>query len=113
MDMSRFKDFGDGGVAESKPISFKLWGEEFQCAPVIQGKVLLNIVADSSSEDVAKSTQVMEKFFSAVLKPESKERFDALLTDAEKITTIETLGEIVAWLMEEYSNRPSERSVAS
>ena len=110
IDMSRFKDFGDGGVSESKPISFKLWGQEFHCVPVIQGKILLDIVADSSSEDVAKSSQVMTKFFDAVLKPESKEAFYSLLNDAEKITTIETLGEIVAWLMEEYSNRPTERS---
>ena len=111
--MSRFKDFGDGGVVNSEPLSFKLWGEEFKCSPVIQGKVLLEIVADSGSEDVTKSTQVMEKFFSAVLDAESKKRFDALLSDPEKITTIETLGEIVAWLMEAYSNRPTERSVAS
>lgn len=109
--MARFKDFGNGGDAgEKTPISFKLWDKEFHCVPVIQGKLLLEIVSDSTSEDASKSAQVMEKFFSAVLKPESKKEFDAVLSDSEKITSIETLGEIVAWLMEEYSNRPKEQS---
>jgi hypothetical protein len=113
-NMARFKDFGSGGDAsEKEPISFKLWGEEFHCVPVIQGKLLLEIVSDSTSDDTSKSAQVMEKFFTAVLKPESKKAFDAILSDQEKITSLETLSEIVAWLMEEYSNRPNERSLAS
>jgi hypothetical protein len=112
--MAKFKDFGNGGDAgKREPISFKLWEQEFHCAPVIQGKLLLDIVSDSSSEDTSKSSQVMEKFFSAVLTAESKERFDTILSDSEKITSLETLGEIVAWLMEEYSNRPKEQSTDS
>lgn len=112
--MARFKDFGSGGdISEKEPISFKLWGEDFHCVPVIQGKLLLEIVSDSTSEDASKSALVMDKFFSAVLKPESKKQFDTLLSDPEKITTLETLSEIVGWLMEEYSNRPNERSLAS
>ena len=112
--MTRFKDFGNGGeTTPALPISFKLWGEEFHCVTSIQGKLLLEIVSDSASDDPAKSALVMDKFFTAVLKPESKERFDTLLSDPEKITTLDTLGEIVAWLMEEYSNRPKEPSTAS
>jgi hypothetical protein len=112
--MAKFRDFGNGGDAgEREPISFKLWEHEFHCVPVIQGKLLLDIVSDSTSEDASRSSQVMEKFFSAVLKPESKKKFDEVLSDPDKITTLETLTEIVGWLMEEYSNRPNERSLAS
>jgi hypothetical protein len=112
--MAKFKDFGNGGDGVPKePISFKLWDQEFHCVPAIQGKLLLDIVSDSSSEDVSKSSQVMDKFFNAVLKAESKKDFDEILSDPEKITSLETLTEIVAWLMEEYSNRPNERSLAS
>jgi hypothetical protein len=112
--MAKFKDFGNGGDGVSKePVSFKLWDQEFHCVPAIQGRLLLDIVSDSSSEDVSKSSQVMDKFFNAVLKPESKKEFDEILSDPEKITSLETLTEIVAWLMEEYSNRPNERSLAS
>jgi hypothetical protein len=112
--MARFKDFGNGGDSGTKePISFKLWGEDFHCVPVIQGKLLLEIVSDSTSDDPAKSALVMDKFFTAVLKPESKKKFDELLSDQEKITTLETLSEIVGWLMEEYSDRPKEQSTDS
>ena len=112
--MAKFRDFGNGGDGVPKePISFKLWDQEFHCVPAIQGRLLLDIVSDSSSEDVSKSSQVMDKFFNAVLKPESKKEFDEILSDQEKITSLETLTEIVAWLMEEYSNRPNERSLAS
>jgi hypothetical protein len=112
--MAKFRDFGNGGDgAPKEPISFKLWDQEFHCVPAIQGRLLLDIVSDSSSEDVSKSSQVMDKFFNAVLKPESKKEFDEILSDQEKITSLETLTEIVAWLMEEYSNRPNERSLAS
>ena len=112
--MPRFKDFGIGSPAENtEPISFKLWGEEFHCVTSIQGKLLLEIVSDSSSDDPAKSALVMDKFFNAVLKPDSKKRFDEVLSDSEKITTLDTLGDIVGWLMEEYSNRPKEQSTAS
>ena len=108
--MTRFKDFGNGGdAAQAEPISFKLWGEEFHCVPSIQGKLLLEIVSDSSSDDPSKSALVMEKFFAAVLKPDSKKKFDTVLSDPEQITTLDTLGDIVAWLMEEYSNRPKEQ----
>ena len=112
--MTKFRDFGNGGDASKKePISFKLWDQEFHCVPVIQGKLLLEIVSDSTSEDASKSALVMDKFFTAVIKPESKKEFDTLLSDPEKVTTLETLSEIVGWLMEEYSNRPNERSLAS
>ena len=112
--MAKFRDFGNGGDgAPKEPISFKLWDQEFHCVPAIQGRLLLDIVSDSSSEDVSKSSQVMDKFFNAVLKPESKKAFDEILSDQEKITSLETLTEIVGWLMEEYSNRPNERSLAS
>jgi hypothetical protein len=108
--MSRFKDFGGSDNANAEPISFKLWGQDFHCLPEIQGKVLLDMVADSSSEDVSKSSKIATQFFDTVLTDESRVRFDALIVDKEKIVTVETLGEIVGWLVEQYSNRPTERS---
>ena len=47
-------------------------------------------------------------FFSKALVQESYERFLKLLDDPEKIVTIESLGEITAWLVEEYSGRPTQ-----
>lgn len=109
----RFKDFGTGAASDASPLSFKLHGETFECIPQIQGKVLLDLVADSSSEDPSKSTAVINTFFDAVLLDESLNRFKSLMTDKTRIVTVDTLAEITGWLVEEYSNRPKERPEVS
>jgi hypothetical protein len=111
--MAKFKDFGGSTNETAEPISFKIFDEEFSCIPKIQGKVLLNMVSNSNSDDPAASASVITEFFSAVLKEESLERFNLLVEDKERIVSVETLGEIVGWLAEQYTNRPTEGSSAS
>ena len=105
----RFKDFGAGTAGENKPLSFKLHDEEFHCVPVMQGKLLLELVVDASSDAPEAAAKVITSFFKQVLQDESYARFDALLSDKDKIVSVETLGEITGWLMEEYTNRPEEQ----
>ena len=107
--MSRFKDFGAGGDVNQEPMSFKLYDEEFHCVPSIQGKAILELVADSSSEDPSKTAGVIKAFFRQTLVDESYARFDSLLDDPSKIVTVEALGEISAWLVGEYTSRPTQR----
>lgn len=104
--MARYKDFGSGTTEDKEPISFKLYDEEFECYPQVQGKLLLNLVADSTSDDPIKQSAIVTKFFEYVLKPESKVRFDALVEDPERIVSVDTLADITGWLIEEYTNRP-------
>lgn len=110
---NRFKDFGSGGEVDKTPLSFKLHGEEFNCRPSIQGKVLLNIVANSGGDDGVGVANAITSFFSACLEPESFDRFETLLANPDKIVTVETLGEITAWLVEEYSSRPTKQPEVS
>lgn len=108
--MARFKDFGAGKPKDKKePISFALYGEDFQCVPELQGRVILNLVADGASGDPAASSRMITNFFQQVLEDESYERFDALLNDKHKVVSVETLSEIVSWLMEEYGDRPNQQ----
>ena len=108
--MAKFKDFGVGKtVGDKEPVSFKLHEEEFYGVKHIQGKVLLDLIAKSGSEDAAVSAQIMSDFFAHVLTDESFKRFDTLLHDKEKIVHVETLSEIVGWLISEYSDRPEEQ----
>ena len=53
----RFRDFGSGDSVVKEPLSFKLHGEEFNCVPMIQGKFLLDLVADSNSDDPVKNAE--------------------------------------------------------
>jgi hypothetical protein len=86
-----------------------LHGEEFTAIPEIQGKVLLQLIAESS-EDGSNTGEVMSKFFSNVLLEESLKRFNALLDSKDRIVSVEVLSDITGWLIEEYSNRPTTRS---
>ena len=111
---NRFKDFGSGTGQEARePLSFKLHGEDFNCIPEVQGKTMLNLISDASSNDPAKSAALINTFFKKVLVGESFERFNALCEHPEKIVTVETLADITSWLVEEYSGRPEEQPTVS
>lgn len=105
--MTRFKDFGDGGEVIYEPLSFKLYGEDFHCRPALQGKVLLDM-ASSAEGDNSNPGAVIKNFFEQALLPDSLERFNVLINDPDKIVTVDTLGQVVGWLVEEYSNRPTQ-----
>lgn len=106
---NRFKDFGSGGEVNKAPLSFKIHNEEFHCRPSIQGKTLLDIVANSGDTSGVGVANTINQFFEVCLVPESFVRFNALLENPDKIVTVETLGEITAWLVEEYSSRPTQQ----
>lgn len=113
INMARFKDFGSGkDLSQIEPLSFKLHGEEFLCTPVVQGKFLLQLIATTANtdDDPTASARMVNDFFSHVLVEESYKRFDNLLNDKERLVEVETLSEIVAWLMQEYTNRPNQPS---
>lgn len=107
---TKFKDFGSSKTDELDEVKFKLYGEEFNCRKAIQGKVLLEVAGSFDGENVTNANDVIEQFFEAVLEPESHERFNALLHDPDKIVTVEELGEITGWLVEQYSGRPTQES---
>jgi hypothetical protein len=107
--MAKFRDFGSPVVENATPISFKIFDEEFNCVPVMPGKVMLDMVAKSSSSDAAEQAAIINDFFSTVLTAESLVRFNALLVDKDRVVTTETLGEITGWLVEQYADRPEEQ----
>ena len=111
--MARFKDFGKGTTYNSEPLTFKLYDEDFECYPALQGKILLDFIAQSGSENGADMADTIVTFFGKALKPESYERFMALVEDPDRVVSIETLGEITAWLVGEYSDRPTEQPESS
>jgi len=107
---TKFKDFGTVKVEERDEIKFKLYGEEFICYRAIQGKVLLEVAGGFDGGNTVNANDVIEKFFKAVLEPDSYERFNALIHDPERIVPVEDLGEITGWLVEQYSGRPTQGS---
>ncbi len=112
--MTKYRDFGSGkSTGEVEPVTFKIHDEEFSCRTELQGKALLDLVAQSSSEDPAQAAKTIGNFFKNVLLEESYKRFDSLLTSPDKIVSVETLAEISGWLVEVYAGRPEEEPKVS
>ena len=112
--MTKYRDFGSGkSTGEVEPVTFKIHDEEFSCRTELQGKALLDLVAQSSSEDPSQAAKTIGNFFKNVLLEESYKRFDSLLTSSDKIVSVETLAEISGWLVEVYAGRPEEEPKVS
>jgi hypothetical protein len=109
--MNRFKDFGSGAdQADIEPVRFKLYDEEFECVKAIQGKFLIELISAAQDEtDSMGSLKMINEFFNHVLTDESYKKFDALVRDKDRVVSVETLSEIVSWLMAEYTNRPNQQ----
>jgi len=108
---TRHKDFGSSAKKINKtPIKFTLEGEDFEARGALQGKVLLDFA--QISDEPSKAAAAIPTFFAKVLLPESLDRFNALLESEDRIVEVETLAEIVGWLMEEYTNLPEGQSKA-
>ena len=105
----RHRDFGKTKtMSDYEPLAFSLEGQEFECRPAINGATLLKFVADADSNEGGRSATALLDFFSRALKSEDAERFKALIDDPDTLIQIETIGEIAAWLVEQYTDRPTQ-----
>lgn len=111
--MAEIKDFGSDFIGEKEAPKFKLYGEEFECVPAVQGKVLLNMATKVGDESPSEQAKMINEFFGYVLTDDSFKRFDAILESKDKIVTVEALGDIVSWITEQLTSRPEEQPEAS
>ena len=110
--MTKFRDFGSPTIGgDSEDVEFVLYGEKFKCRKGVPGKTMLDIVAGISSEnDPGAAARSVDQFFKAVLSSDDEySRFNAICVDPDKLIQVEQLMEIVQWLMETYSERPTKR----
>lgn len=108
---ARHKDFGRPvNTDELEPVTFDLYGETYTCYKQIHGVTLLRFVKDANSEDGAKAPEAMLGIFERVMPPEEYKKFEALCNDPETVVPVDTLGEIIGWLLEIYADRPTKRS---
>lgn len=91
------------------------WTERFSClddAPAGMLDLMLSGVKTDSLGRRVHSLPSLLRFLGGVVVPEDEERLGRLIDDKDRIVDIETLGDIVMWLGEEYGsgssgNRPT------
>lgn len=116
MSPARFKDFGSDQILDTtayEPVTFRLDGKDFTCYPVIPGAALLEFVSDADSGEGGRASESIIKFFKAAMPEDEFERFSALIKRPDRVTPIDVLAEISTWLVEVYSDRPTELPSAS
>lgn len=95
--------------APVEPIEFELEGETFEAYGQVPGAVLLDFIAASSNEDSSGTAGAILGYLKSSMNKENFSRFDRLTRDPEKIIELQTLADIVAYLIEERTaNRPTE-----
>lgn len=112
--MARHKDFGSSGVfrpEELEEISFTLVGQEFKCRPILPGGTLIRII--ESTEDSSTGVGAINAIFNEALDPEDIDRFNAVIEGTDYVVSVDALVEILQWLIEQYSQRPTKRPSSS
>jgi hypothetical protein len=110
----RHKSFDVVTLDDLEPLSFDLGGEEFSCYAEVQGKAVLDVLrvtteGDEDSRGLLLLVSTLD-FFEKVMPPEEHERLTKLMEDPTRIVPMSTMSSIMTWLIEEYSNRPTEPS---
>ncbi len=113
----RHNSFEVVNIDDAEPLDFDLGGETFVCYPEVQGKTILDVMkaaaeGDEDTRGVMMAVSVLD-FFKKVMPPEEYERFEKLMEDPKRIVRMEVLSEIMSWLIEEYTDRPTQPSSVS
>lgn len=109
----RHKSFDTVDIEDAEPLSFDLGGETFDCYPEVQGSVILELMrtsatADEDSRGVLMAVSVLD-FFELVMDEENHTRLKKLFKDPKRIVPMTTMSEIMSWLIEQYTDRPTQQ----
>ena len=106
---AKFKDFGKTqSLDDFPPITFALNGEEFTCRSAMPGTMLLDFIRRADSDSGGMAAEAVVDFLKTSLEEIDADRFQVMINDPETIVQVETLGEIVGWLVEQYTARPTK-----
>lgn len=108
---ARQKDFGAPVIMdEMEDVGFDLYGQHFVCYKQINGIALLRFVKEANNEDGARATQALLDIFERVMNQTEYDKFIALCEDPDTIVPVDTLSEIIGFLIEVYTDRPTKPS---
>lgn len=97
---------------EGKPlenVTFDLAGENFTAKPEVQGIVLMDFLEESDGGGVS-SIVAFKTFLKESMEEEEYARLNTHLRTAKENVGIEKIAKVVAYLVEEYTNRPTKAS---
>jgi len=97
--------------APVEPIEFELIkGETLEAYGDVSGAVTLEFIAATSGDNSAGVAKGLLDYLKASMDEENFKRFDTIIKSPDHKISIEKLSNIVAYLVEERSSRPTEAS---
>lgn len=110
------KTFDFTGHVRNEPVEFVLNGVIIHCAKNVSGMTMLQFATVAGNEEVQDgsvvATAIMDLLKKIIL-PASWPAFIEVASDPNAGVGVEELGEIVGWLAEAYSDRPTQPSSPS
>jgi hypothetical protein len=109
--VTRYRNFGSPAQSD-EVVVFDLFGEQYKCKAALQGRVLIELVSRADQDNTAEAAAAVLHFFDVVMDDESRERFNELTQSEDRVVSLETLTEIMEWLVQQYAGgeRPTEPS---
>lgn len=109
-DNADHRSFTPSGKA--KTLSFDIAGEQFNCATFVPGSVLMQHQARLTSSDAHVQATELLTMWDDVLGGEA-ERFRKFVDDPANLVSLQDLGEILEWALEQLTERPTRPSSRS
>lgn len=104
----KVKSFTSAKKKAPEPIEFELEGETFEAYGQVPGTVLLEFIEASSKEDSSGTAGAILGYLKSSMNKENFAKFDKLTRDPEVLIELNTLADIVKYLIEERAaDRPT------
>lgn len=100
------KSFDTATRADGEEVYVTIDGERFDATPIAPANAILKVGALAASDKPQDKVEAVTTFLDSVLLPDSRQRFADRMGDPERPISIDTCGQVVAYLMEVYTGRP-------
>lgn len=107
------KSFGSQVPVETQGLELELNDQVFRVRGEMSGLSLLNVIAEMEGDDEGAAAKAMIQFISNCFLKEDREAGMEYLMDADPPIDLETLQEIVQWLIGEYTGNDMDPSSSS
>jgi hypothetical protein len=111
MGMREFKSAAESQTLEelgTEPISFKIDEDEFTAYPPTPAQFALFMASQGSNTEPTDQIAGVIDFFNGLLPDDQRMLFRRRLLDRDDPLGLEMIMDVVAWLSEEWSARPTE-----
>ena len=107
-----FTSTTDAKATPAEPIEFQFTedGEVFEAYPEVSGAVTLELVASAGSDDPSETAAGILSYLKGSMDASTYKRFNKFIKDPANDIRIERLSEVVAYLVEERTSRPTAAS---